>query len=165
MAAERWLLITIALAMAFHGIGLEEDVRSIMEAHTRAMIEEARRSDQETITRLAQQLTTMSTSSRSGQPPQWQGNFLDMRLGKPEVFAGKESRWEEWYFKFRAYMTSVGGNFTVLLTAAETSHVEIKMADLNEDDSHQSRKLYLALVMLTSESALRIVQSVTDNDG
>ena len=78
MAAERWLLITIALAMAFHGIGLEEDVRSIMEAHTRAMIEEARRSDQETITRLAQQLTTMSTSSRGTPPPaQWQGNFLD----------------------------------------------------------------------------------------
>ena len=90
MAAERWLLITIALAMAFHGIGLEEDVRSIMEAHTRAMIEEARRSDQETITRLAQQLTTMSTSSRGGPPPaQWQGNFLDMRLRKPEVFAGR----------------------------------------------------------------------------
>ncbi len=136
MAAERWLLITIALAMAFHGIGLEEDVRLIMEQHTRAMTEEARRGDQETITRLAQQLTTMSTTSRRTPTPQWQGNFLDMGLGKPEVFAGKESCWEEWYFKFRAYMTSVGGNFSTLLTAAETSHVEIKMADLNDDDAH-----------------------------
>ena len=78
MAAERWLLITIATSMAFHGIGLEEDVRLIMEQHTRAMIEEARRDDHETITRLTQQLGTMSTTSRG-------------------------THREEWYFKFRAW--------------------------------------------------------------
>jgi hypothetical protein len=103
-------LLTLT-AMAFHGIGLEEDVRSIMEQHTRAMIEEGRRHDQDTTTRLAQQLQTRSPGSRAAPPPPPWANmsFLDMRLGKPEVFTGKEARCEEWYFKFRAYMTSMGG--------------------------------------------------------
>ena len=104
MVAERWtrtiaaVTLLICTAMAYHGIGLEEDVRVIMEQHTRAMIEEARRNDQDTISRLAQSLQTMSAGSRGGAPPPATNmNFLDMRLGKPEVFTGKEARWEEWY--------------------------------------------------------------------
>ena len=165
------LVYTIAImtyhgaGLAFQGIGLEEGVRSVMETHTRAMIEEARRSDQDTITRLVQQLAVPSTGPPSRPSASWNSNFLDMRLGKPEVFAGKEAKWEEWYFKFKAYMTSVGGNYASLLAACETTNREIKITDLDEDDAAQSRKLYLALVMLTSDAALRIVQSVTDNNG
>ena len=57
MVAERWLtfiLIFTVGTMAFTGIGLSEEQRATMEGTVRAMIEESRRSDQDTIARMGQ---------------------------------------------------------------------------------------------------------------
>ena len=57
-------------------------------------------------------------------------------------------------------MTSIGGPYPAMLAAAETSEKEIQLSTLGDDDASAAIKLFLALVMLTDDAALRIVQSV-----
>ena len=45
--------------------------------------------------------------------------FLDTRVGKPKVFRGEETKWQEWYFKFRAYIMCSGDRYLQLVTAIE----------------------------------------------
>ena len=78
----------------------------------------------------------------------------------------EEARWQEWYFKFRAYILCMGSRYPDLVTAVEDSaQGPMTMANWAPDQSQGSRQLYLTLVMLTEEAALRIVQAVHDSHG
>ena len=46
-------------------------------------------------------------------------NILDTKLGKPPAFRGEEARWQELYFKFRAYILCMEGRYPDLVTAVE----------------------------------------------
>ena len=46
-------------------------------------------------------------------------NILDTKLGKQPAFRGEEARWQEWYFKFRAYILFMGGHYPDLVAAVE----------------------------------------------
>ena len=46
-------------------------------------------------------------------------HFLDTRLGRPPVFRGDDSKWQEEYFMFRAYIMSSGDRFPNLVTSVE----------------------------------------------
>ena len=46
-------------------------------------------------------------------------NFLDTRLGKPPVFRGEETKWQQWYFKFGAYIMCSGDRCPELVTDIE----------------------------------------------
>ncbi len=61
-------------------------------------------------------------------------------------------------------MTSLGGSYPAIFAAAETSQTKIQLSTLGEDDAAAAKKLFLALVMLTDDAVLRIVQSVQDGN-
>merc|ERR1712194_18625 len=49
--------------------------------------------------------------------------------------------------------------------AAEGASVDIALDLMDEEEAHGARQLYMALVFLTEDSALRLVQSVEDSKG
>ena len=73
-------------------------------------------------------------------------NVLYTRLGKPPVFRGEETKWQEWYFKFGAYIMCSGDRYPELVTAVTRWDAEP------------------GLVMLTEDAPLRIVQAVHDSN-
>ena len=75
-----------------------------MEALIRGWIGEARGEDQRRIGEPTAQVQRLlqSRAAAAGACAQTPTNFLDARLGKPPVFRGEETKWQEWYFKFRA---------------------------------------------------------------
>ena len=58
----------------------------------------------------------------------------------------------------------MGGSYIKLIAAAEGIG-EVSLEQMNEQQQVAARRLYLALVMLTEDSALRLVQSVRDSNG
>ncbi len=92
MAAERWLIIVLGVAMAFQAMGLTEEQTRYMELAERQLIDEARRGDQQTIAGLSSQVQSLSTASSSQQRGVVQGrapDFLDTRFGKPDTFRAR----------------------------------------------------------------------------
>ena len=133
-----------------------------METVMRGWIGEARVEDQPQVERL-QQMRGAEAGAAVRQPA---SNLLDARQGKPPVFRGEETKWQEWYFKFRAYIVCSGDRHPDLVTAIEDPTQ--RPMDTTRWDAEQiqvSRHLYLILVMLTEEPALRIVQAVQDSNG
>ncbi len=157
MAAELWLVITLAVVMAFQAIGLTEEQTRYMELAVRGLIDEARRGGQQVIAGLTSQVQSLSTSRASKQRSAALArtpDSLDTRLGKPDTSYGKEAKWESWHFKFGAYMTSFGGSYPAMLAAAETSQTVIQLSTLGEDHT-AARKILLALVILTGRQRFR----------
>jgi hypothetical protein len=127
--------------MAFQALGLTEDQTRVMEAAVRGLVDDARRNDQQVIAGLTTQMQLLSTASQQqrGAAAPRTPDFLDTRLGKPHTFAGTEAKWEAWWFKFKAYMTSLGGPYPAMLAACENTHTEIHLASLDEDDAEAAR--------------------------
>ena len=87
-------------------------------------------------------------------------------LGKPPVFHGEETKWQEWYFKFGTYIMCSGDMYPELVTATKDSaQGPMDTSRWDAEQSQVSQHLYLILVMLTEEAALRIVQAVHDSNG
>ena len=138
-----------------------------MEAVIRGWIEEARVEDQRRIVELtAQRLQQMRGGAAGTASTQPAMNLLDARLGKPPVFRGEETKWQEWYFKFRACIMCSGDRYPELVTAIEDpAQGPMDTTRWDAEQIQVSRHLYLILVMLTEEAALRIVQAVHDSNG
>jgi hypothetical protein len=99
----------------------------------------------------------------------------DFRI-RPPVFSGETDKFQDFHFKFRAYVALTEDRAEQLLDQAEYSQQEI-------DDEHLdfgqhgvtderlrariafSRKLFYVLVTITEKAALLIVQSVTTGNG
>ena len=128
----------------------------------RALATEATADSQAKVDRLEEDLRNLRGNERGGRRDR--GDF-DSRLGKPPSFDGNESKWEEWYFKFRAYLLCNGGVWPQLVTAAEGASADIALDLMDEDHAHGARQLYMSLVFTTEDSALRLVQSVEDSNG
>ena len=91
---------------------------------------------------------------------------MDARLGKPPVFRCEETKWKEWYFKFRAYIMCSGDRYPDLVTAIEDpAQGPMVTTRWDAEQIQVSRNLCLILVMLTDEAALCIVQAVRDSNG
>ena len=76
-------------------------------------------------------------------------------LGKPPVFRGEETKWQEWYFKFRACIMCKGDRYLDLVAAVEDpaqGTMDTMLWDLEQ--VQVLRHLYLALVMLTENAVL-----------
>ena len=137
-----------------------------MEAVIRGWIGEARVEDQRRIGELTAQVqrlqqTRAAAVGAAGRQPTTNG--LDTRLGKPPVFRGEEARWQEWYFRFRAYVMCSGDRYPDLVTAIEDPAQGTLDTTLWDAEQIQvSRHLYLILLVLTEDAALRIVQAVHD---
>ena len=137
-----------------------EQADTSMETVIRGRIGEARVEDQRRIAELTaqvQRLQLMRGAAPGTAATQPAMNLLDAELGKPPVFRGEGTKWQEWYFKFRAYIMCSGDRYPELVTATEDP-AQGPM-DTTRWDSEQiqvSRHLYLILGMLTEEAALRI---------
>ena len=158
------ICFVVWMATLAAALGWNEEQARVMEGAVRRLVEEARQTDTAMIAGLQQQLQQVSLQASRRDGGSAVVSLLDTRLGKPEVFTGKEAKWEAWYFKFRAYMSSMGGTMASLLGVAEADK-EVQLATLGSEDTAAARRLFLALVMLTDDAALRIVQSVTDENG
>ena len=93
-----------------------------MESVIRGWIGEARFEDQRRIGELAAQVQTLQQvrDAAAGAPvTQPATNLLDAMLEKPPVFRGVETKWQEWYFKFRAKITCSDDRYPELVTAVE----------------------------------------------
>ena len=80
------------------------------------------------------------------------------RIGKPPVFSGDESTWDDWSFKLRSYVSVVDLQLGRMMEAAELAahaSVWIPSEPLNQDVDAQLRYLF---VMLTSGPALQIIR-------
>ena len=134
-----------------------------MESVIRGWIGEAKLKDQRRVGELTaevqrlQQVRGAAARTAMTQPAT---NLLDTRLGKPPVFRGEETKWQEWYFKFRAYIMCSGDRYPELVTAMEDpTQGPMDTTRWEAEQIEVSRHLYLILVMLTEESAVRIVQA------
>ena len=139
-----------------------------MEAVIRGWIGEARVGDQGRIGELTAQVQRVqqTQAAAAGAGPQPTTNVLDMVLGKPPVFRGEEEIWQEWHFKFRTYIMCSGDRYPYLVRAVEDPAQGTMDTTLwGEEQIQVSRHLYLILVMLTEDAALRIVQAVHDSNG
>ena len=148
------------MAAAMLRIGLTEEQATAMETAMKSMVVDAQQLDRGLIEGLPRELANLRGGGRAA------GGFdlLDNGLGKPLPFNGHESKWEQWYFKFRAYALCMGGNYIELIAVAEGTG-EVSLEQMNEQQQVAARRLYLALVMLTEDSAMRLVQSVRDSNG
>jgi len=146
--------------------GMTPEQRRAFDLHLRAVVEEARAADRQAIGGLTQEVQrlTVTRTTASGSSSSVFDTF-DRLSGKPPSFTGEESRWDSWFFKFRAYVVSAGGVFPNLVAGAEDFGTEIGLASMTPDEQGGARRLYLLLVLLTEEAALSIVKSVSDNNG
>ena len=146
-----------------------EQADTSVETVIRGWIGEARVEDQRRIGELTaqvQRLQQMRGAAAGAAATQPATNLLDARLGKPPVFRGEETKWQEWYFKFRAYIMCSGDRYPELVTAIEDpAQGPMDTTRWDAEQIQVSRHLYLILVMLTEEAALRIVQAVHDSNG
>ena len=128
MVAERRLIRLIAMAAAMLRIGLTEEQATAMETAMKGMVYEAQQLDRGEIEGLTRELANLRGGGRGAA-----GGFdlLDKGLGKPLPFNGHESKWEQWYFKFRAYALCMGGNYIELIAAAEGTG-EVSLEQMNE---------------------------------
>ena len=89
----------------------------------RGWIGEATGEDQRRIGELTAQVQRLQRSraaaAGAGAQPQLPTNFLDARLGKPPVFRGEETKWQEGFFKLRAYIMCSGDRYPELVTVIE----------------------------------------------
>ena len=99
----------------------------------------------------------------------------DFRV-RPPAFGGESDKFQDFHFKFRAYVALTERQAERLLDAAETSEQEIDDEHLGfgqhgVSDEHLrarqdfSRKLFFILVTITDRAPLLIVQSVTSGNG
>ena len=131
-----------------------------MEAMIRGLIGEARAEDQQRIGELTAEVQRMQ-QARDAPAVAAARNIHDPNLGKPPVFRGEE----EWYLKYRAYILCMGEREPSMVAAVkDPAQGPMTMANWAPDQSQVSRQLYLILVMLTEEAALRIVQAVHDSN-
>ena len=118
------------------------------------------------LTAQAQRLRQARAAAAGAAVPQRTTNVLDTMLGKPPVFRGEEARWQEWYFKFRAYIMCIGDRYPDFVTAVgDPARGTMDTTLWDPEQIQVSRHLYLILVMLTEDAALRIVQAVHDSNG
>ena len=75
--------------------------------------------ESEELTAQVQRLQQMRGSAAGATVPQQAMNLMDARPGKPPVFRGEDTKWQGWYFKFRAYMLCSGDRHPELVTAVE----------------------------------------------
>ena len=93
-----------------------------------------------------------------------------MRLPPPQPFGGKVEEWEEWSWRYRAYLLLHDSRFEKLLLAAEqaTSAITnldlITTSDLDDTDYSMvelSNTLFYSLVQVTTGYALQCLRQVT----
>ena len=119
-------------------------------------VEDQRRIGEQTAQ--VQRLQQMRGAAARAAATQPATNLLDARLGKPPVIRGEETKWQEWYFKFRTRIMCSGDRYPELVTAIEDqAQGPIDTTRWDEEQMQFSRHLYLILVILTEEAALRIV--------
>lgn len=151
----------------------------------RAMVEEARLANTQRIAELHGQLQAVlagvqgqggqaagSSVGKGGKgvgfrgalPPQM--TLMDTRLGKPAVFNCQEEKWEQGYFKLKAYVVCMGeGSSDIVGRVEDDPNTDLRQDRLAGSESEASLQLCLALVMHTGDTALRLVESVGDRCG
>ena len=153
--------------MAFAALGLDEAQQRTLEGAVRGLADQARNANAQRLRDLEQEVQTLRTQAGAPAPPHpSRGDPPDARLGKPTVFTGHEGKWDQWYFKARAYLMCMGGAYPAMIAAAEAPlDTDVSFSAMTPEEGSTARKLFLALVMLTEESALRLVQTVQDSNG
>ena len=84
--------------------------------------------------------------------------IIDTRIGKPPVFSGDESTWDDWSFKLRSCVSVVDlqlGRMTETAELTTHAHTWIPSEPLNQDIDAQPKYL---LAMLTRAHALQIIR-------
>ena len=116
-----------------------------MEAVIRGWIGEARVEDQRRVGEPTAQVQRLPATGAA--VPQPTTNLLDARLEKTPVFRGEETKWQEWYFKFRAYIMCSGDRYPKLVTAIEDpAQGPMDTTRWDAEQIQVSRHLYLILV-------------------
>ena len=153
--------------MAFAALGLDEAQQRTLEGAVRGLADQARHANAQRLRDLEQEVQMLRTQAGAPAPPHpSRGDPPDARLGKPTVFTGHEGKWDQWYFKARAYLMCMGGAYPAMIAAAEAPlDTDVSFSAMTPEEGSTARKLFLALVMLTEESALRLVQTVQDSNG
>ena len=81
--------------------------------------------------------------------------LVDTRLiGKPQSYDGDASRFADWAFVFKAYMSALDPAYQDAFEEIEGSQVPVLNATLPDKDVHLSTQLYYVLVMLCTGPAL-----------
>ena len=131
-----------------------------MEAVIRGWIGEVQVEDQQRIEELTAQVQRLQ--QERGPPAGAAGP--QTKMGEAPAFRGKEARWQEWYFKFRAYIMCIGDRYPDLVTAEDVAQRAMDTALWDPEQIQVSRHLHLILMMLTEDASLRIVQAAHDSN-
>ena len=101
-----------------------------MESVIRGWIGEAALGDQRRIGELTaqvQRLQQVSGAAAGATVAQPATNLPDTRLGKPPVFPGEETKWREFYFKFRAYIMCIKRDYEKHSIWVSPSHEQVEI--------------------------------------
>ena len=86
-----------------------------------------------------------------------------LRPERPPPFDGTEARWQEWSFRFRAYLHLADlGEF---VAAVEAEGADRNIIEMNEDSQRMARKLYYLLVAYCGGKAATILRTVEPGNG
>ncbi len=92
--------------------------------------------------------------------------LFDSKFGRPATFDGNESKWNDFSFKFKAFIASASERMCSMLEQADENNLTpITMGNLSHDEQEESRQVYYTLTMLTSEGALTIVRQAKHSNG
>ena len=120
---------------------------------------------QQQIAQLQQEVQRLSLAVSSSSLPA-RPQLVDTKLGKPSPFCGEPSKFEEFDFKLKAYVSLVDPRFRPLLERAEARGDEtILLSSMDAARQQLAQELYYTVVMLTQNGALRIVKGVHDGNG
>jgi hypothetical protein len=116
----------------------------------------ASQEERENLAQEVERLRAVGTpvGAAAGGPARAKG-LVDTRLiGKPQGYDGDASRFADWAFVLKAYMSALDPRYQDAFTEIETSEVPVLNATLTEEDVSLSTQLYYVLVMLCTGPAL-----------
>eukprot|EP00971_Amphidinium_carterae_P130468 2584454-Amphidinium_carterae.1 len=90
-----------------------------------------------------------------------------LKLGKPPMFAGSETEFEDWSFKFKAFIGQESTNSLQWMREMENA-TDAQPLDFDlyvDEKKREAINLYFKLVVLTDKTALGIVKQVGSQDG
>ena len=92
--------------------------------------------------------------------------LVDLRpLSRPPQFAGRDSDWEPFCFKFESWCSLPGLAVAPLMREAATHHAPITLDNLGEAQKQQAAVLYHLLIQLCAGKALSLIRLVEPANG
>eukprot|EP00971_Amphidinium_carterae_P194365 3856643-Amphidinium_carterae.1 len=114
------------------------------------------------IANLRQELATARTIRAGAGGSQ---KMVPLKLGNPPMFTGDEAAFEDWAFKFKAFMGQESTNAIQWMREMESATDALDFDLYVDEKKREAVSLHFRLVVLTDKTALGMVKQVGNQDG